>query len=70
MQYTEKEKGQHDISLFSPSGIHMELYFKLKDLDFKQMQALKDIWSGGEIAFVSDYEYRMRNELFLLYGRA
>lgn len=67
LQYTMNDKGQHDISLFSPSGIHVELHFKLMDLDFKQVQALIDIWNCGEIEGVFEYEYRMNNELFLLY---
>ena len=67
LQYTANEKGQHDISLFSPSGIHVELHFKLLDIDFKQVPALCDIWGGGGIELVSEYEYRMSDELFLLY---
>ena len=67
LQYTIKEKGQHDISLFSPSGIHVELHFKLVDLDFKQVQILNDVWGGNEVELVSENEYRMSNELFLLY---
>ena len=66
-QYKINEKGQHDISLFSPSNIHVELHFKLMDIEFKQVSALSDIWSGREIEPVSGYEYRMSNELFLLY---
>ncbi len=67
LQYTIKEKNQHDISLFSPSNIHVELHFKLMDIEFKQVQVLKDIWNGGEIELVSESEYRMSDELFLLY---
>lgn len=67
LQYKTNEKGQHDISLFSPSNIHVELHFKLMDIGFKQVSALRDIWSGVEIAPVSGYEYRMSNNLFLLY---
>ena len=67
LQYEAKGKGQHDISLFSPSGIHVELHFKLLDIDFKQVPALCDIWNGRETEPVSGYEYRMSDELFLLY---
>lgn len=67
LQYKISEKGQHDISLFSPSDIHVELHFKLMDIEFKQVSALSDIWSGGQITPVSGYEYRMSSELFLLY---
>ena len=67
LQYKINEKGQHDISLFSPSNIHVELHFKLMDIGFKQVSALRDIWSGGEISLFSDSEYQMSKELFLLY---
>lgn len=67
LQYKISEKGQHDISLFSPSDIHVELHFKLMDIEFKQVSALSDILNSGEIEPVSGYEYRMSNELFLLY---
>lgn len=67
LQYTANEKGQHDISLFSPSNIHVELHFKLMDIEFKQVSALSDIWSGEQITPVSGYEFRMSNELFMLY---
>ena len=67
LQYKINEKGQHDVSLFSPSNIHVELHFKLMDIEFKQVSALSDIWSGREIEPVSEYEYTMSNELFLLY---
>ena len=67
LQYKINEKGQHDISLFSPSNIHVELHFKLMDIEFKQVSVLRDIWNGGEITPISGYEYRMSNELFLLY---
>lgn len=67
LQYKINEKGQHDVSLFSPSNIHVELHFKLMDIEFKQVSVLRDIWNGGEITPVSRYEYRMSKELFLLY---
>ena len=67
LQYKINEKGQHDISLFSPSNIHVELHFKLMDIEFKQVSVLRDIWNGGEITPVSGYKYRMSKELFLLY---
>lgn len=67
LQYKINEKGQHDVSLFSPSNIHVELHFKLMDIEFKQVSALSDVWSGREVEPVSEYEYTMSNELFLLY---
>lgn len=67
LQYRCEEKWQHDISLFSPSNVHVELHFKLLDSDFKQVKELIDVWSGDEISLLSDSEYQMSKELFLLY---
>lgn len=67
LQYRCEEKWQHDISLFSPSNVHVELHFKLLDSDFKQVKDLIDVWSGDEISLFSDSEYQMSKELFLLY---
>lgn len=67
LQYRCEEKWQHDISIFSPSNVHVELHFKLLDLDFKQVNDLIDIWSGDEISLLSGSEYKMSEELFLLY---
>ena len=67
LQYRCEEKWQHDISLFSPSNVHVELHFKLLDLDFKQVKDLIDVWSVDEISLLSDSEYQMSKELFLLY---
>lgn len=67
LQYKINEKGQHDVSLFSPSNVHVELHFKLMDIEFKQVSSLNDIWSVEEISLLSDSEYQMSKELFLLY---
>lgn len=60
-------KGQHDVSMFTASNVHVELHFKLLDSDFKQVKDLMDVWSGDEISLLSDSEYQMSKELFLLY---
>lgn len=67
LQYGVDRKGQHDVSMFTASNVHVELHFKLLDSDFKQVKDLIDIWSGDEISLLSDSEYQMSKELFLLY---
>ena len=57
----------HDVSLMSPSGVHLELHFELKEELFKESQLLSDIWAGGELVPASEYEYQMTNEMFLFY---
>jgi hypothetical protein len=67
LQYGVDRKGQHDVSMFTASNVHVELHFKLLDSDFKQVKDLLDVWSGDEISLLSDSEYQMSKELFLLY---
>lgn len=67
LQYGVDRKGQHDVSMFTASNVHVELHFKLLDSGFKQVKDLIDIWDGEEISLLSDSEYRMSKELFLLY---
>lgn len=67
LQYGVDRKGQHDVSMFTASNVHVELHFKLLDSDFKQVKDLMDVWSGDEISLLSDSEYQMSKELFLLY---
>ena len=57
----------HDVSLMSPSGVHLELHFELKEELFKESKALTEIWQGDGILPASDYEYKMTNEMFLFY---
>lgn len=67
LQYGVDRKGQHDVSMFTASNVHVELHFKLLDSDFKQVKDLIDVWSCDEISLLSDSEYQMSKELFLLY---
>ena len=67
LQYGVDRKGQHDVSIFTSSNVHVELHFKLLDSDFKQVKDLIDVWSGDEISLLSGSEYKMSKELFLLY---
>ena len=67
LQYGVDRKGQHDVSMFTASNVHVELHFKLLDSGFKQVKDLIDVWDGEEISLLSDSEYQMSKELFLLY---
>ena len=57
----------HDVSMMSPSGIHFELHFELKEELFKESAHLSSIWSDENIVKISEYEYGMTNEMFLFY---
>lgn len=62
--YTLKYKGYHDVSLFSPSDVHLELHFNILENMENIDSVLKDAWDYA----VPDSEYRYRfSDDFLLY---
>lgn len=67
LQYTLQDKEQYDISLFSPSGIHVELHFKLVERGFKPVYSLQNVWESREISRTDGFSYSMSHELYLLY---
>ncbi len=62
--YTLKYKGYHDISLYSPSNVHLELHFNILENMENIDYVLKDAWDYA----VCDSEYRYKfSDDFLLY---
>ena len=57
----------HDVSMMSPSGIHFELHFELKEEFFKESACLTNVWNDENVVKISEYEYEMTNEMFLFY---
>ena len=62
-----KGMGSHDISLFSASGVHLELHYSLieDEVVSKADKVLKDAWKSAENC--SQFEYRMTDEMFYFY---
>lgn len=64
----------HDISLYSPSGMHLELHFNIKEKIEKLDAVLETVWDyavkNEDSEF--DYEYKFSEEFFLfhLYAHA
>ena len=67
LNYTIHFSGQYEISLFSPSKVHLELHFNLVEENFKEIKDLQDIWVENNVQLLCGHEYQMSNELFLLY---
>ena len=67
--YTFDKDYEHDVSLYSPEGVHLELHYELiEERDSMDCHALlEDIW--GHVLSVDDkaFEKKMPNELFVLY---
>jgi len=64
--YTHCGKAYHDVSLLSPSGVHLELHFnileKLENID----GVLSSVWENVEQQ-ENGYEYQMTNEFLLFH---
>ena len=56
----------HDVSIMSPSGVHLELHFELNEENFKESVLLTSVWESGELENTG-YHYTMTNELFLFF---
>ena len=56
----------HDVSIMSPSGVHLELHFELNEENFKESALLTSVWNSGELENTG-YHYTMTNELFLFF---
>ncbi len=68
--YTRAGKNSHDISLFSPNHVHIELHYQLVEDWFvnpSATTALSEIWSHAVKAAGFDYRYEMPDDFFYFY---
>ena len=67
--YIVKEYATHDVSLFSPSGIHVELHFDLVEEGRAQnaIDVLKTVWENVVLHENSEYWYEMADDYFYFY---
>ena len=67
--YEFREKGWHDVSLFAPGKIHIELHYDLVE-DFFELEAsnvLKRVWDMVTVKDKCTFWYEMPDDLFYLY---
>lgn len=57
----------HDISLFSPSGVHLELHFSLKEGMDNIDGLLGDVWKYARKSDCKEYLYYQTNEYFVFH---
>ena len=68
-RYTYHEKGSHDISLFTPTGVHVELHYDLVE-DGRandSSKVLKNIWSKVSKHKGQEYWCEMPDEIYYFY---
>ena len=67
--YVEKERATHDVSLFTQTGVHVELHFDLVEEGRakKAIDVLKSVWENVILHENSEYWYEMTDAYFYFY---
>ncbi len=65
--YNTKSKNYHDYSLFSESGVHLELHFNIKENTDKLDGVLGNAWNYARKKEGKSYEYEFTNEFLLFH---
>ena len=68
-RYVEKERATHDVSLFSQTGIHVELHFDLVEEGRANdaIDVLRSVWDTVSLGENSAYRYEMTDAFFYFY---
>ena len=62
-----EKKNYHDISMHSPSGVHLELHFNIKE-DIETIDRVLDtVWQYAMISSEMGYKYEMTNEFLVFH---
>lgn len=65
--FEAREEGTHDVSLFSKSGVHLELHFDLNEPSGKCYENLKDPWAHSRASLEDEYRYVMDDSYLCFY---
>ena len=68
LEYSVGKKSRYDVSLHSPSGVHIELHFKLTSEEEKYDDALSSVWTTAIPDDASSYRFVMSNEMLIAYS--
>lgn len=67
---TKEKRSYHDLSLYSPDGIHLELHFQLSENMDNIDPVLARVWEHSAPAAGKQYEHRQSNAFFLFHHLA
>lgn len=70
LQYAVGEKDYHDISLYSKSGVHLELHFNIQENMENIDKLLKEVWSYSVPVSQDSFAYQQSNEYFFFHNIA
>lgn len=65
LKYKVESRNYHDISLYSPSGVHLELHFQILEHNEKLDFVLRQVWDYVEA--YQGYQYEMTNTYFMFH---
>ena len=61
------ERGYHDISLYSPAGVHLELHFHIREHIDRLEPLLEQVWDHAAPAAGKQYEHALSNEYLMFH---
>ena len=69
LEYTTDSRNAHEIGMFSPSGVHLELHRTLIEADeFASFEnVLSQVWEYTKLEEGSEYSYVMTDDMFYYY---
>lgn len=69
LKYQAESKQSHDIGMYSPSGVHLELHYSLIENNVvgKADEVLRDVWEQSIPGQDCHYRYGMSEEMFYYY---
>lgn len=66
-EYENCGKAYHDVSLKSPSGVHLELHFSIRENDERIDGLLDEVWNYAIPVDGTKHRYEMKNEYLLFH---
>ena len=68
--YTVGRYKYHDVSLYTPAGVHLELHFHIRENEDKIDQQLAKVWDYVHPVEEGRYQYEMTPEYFMFHATA
>ena len=69
LSYRQEQTGSHDVSFFTPSGVHIELHYNLMEPGHAKASAevLRDVWKASVVKSGYQYWFEMSDAMFCFY---
>jgi len=69
LHYKKGIKGTHDMSIYTPSGVHLELHYKMMEerSSAQEDKLLNNIWQYASPVAEGSFQYCLSDEMFLFF---